>query len=622
MKKHRKSRLRHRPLFVEGLEMRAMLAGNVTATVSGETLFVTGDNSDNAVVIQQTGTNQFTVVGAAASGTTINGTVEGTAFIANNVRNFEIDLRGGNDSLGISNSDTFLIAVQDELLGGAQADVGLPEDALTLRGYANIRTGLGDDAIAVQLQAGGSIFIGANAGSDAVVVEGSSATSLVINADTGYQATDGDDYVRVRGTTTTVGSIVVNTFAGNDNVLLADDTSAASIVANAGVGFVSNGALDFDLVSAARLIAGGNVTILGGGNDDALTLSDIDANFLLVNGGRGSDAIAVGSLDVANASLIGEVGNDTITLDDATNPEDPLTPLLVDDTTATSVTGLLHIDAGSGDDAVSVNGDATFHPQLGRLNVWTFGGTDTVSLANIDLTGNALVDLGIGVDTLTAVGLTTPASVLVFGGADADTLTLTDISARYLLAVGGGGNDAINIARLDVVNATIVGELGDDVITVDDTLNAEDPTAPILVDDTNFTTVTGLLHIDAGAGNDTVNVTGDALFNPSLGRLNVWTFGGNDTVSLTNLSLTGNVAIDLGIGTDDLTMDAVATDAAINAFLLDGDDTATISNTTAAGGTRARFFGGAGFDTFNDGGGNGVQGTDYFLFSFENVTIP
>lgn len=470
MKKHRKPRLRHRPLFVEGLEMRAMLAGNVTATVSGETLFVTGDNSDNAVVIQQTGTNQFTVVGAAASGTTINGTVEGTPFIANNVRNFEIDLRGGNDSLGISNSDTFLTAVADELLGGAQADPGLPEDALTLRGYANIRTGLGDDAIAVQLRAGGSIFIGANAGSDAVVVEGSSATSLVINADTGYQVTDGDDYVRVRGTTTTVGSIVVNTFAGNDNVLLVDDTSAASIVVNAGVGFVNSGILDFDNISGAGLTARYDILIFGGGNVDNETLSDIDARFLTVFGGRGDDAITVGSLDLTGATLLGEAGNDTITLDDTTNAEDPLLPLLVDATIATNITGLLHINAGE--------------------------------------------------------------------------------------------------------------------------------------------------------GNDTVNVTGDALFNPSLGRLNVWTFGGNDSVSLTNLSLTGNVAIDLGIGIDDLTMDAVVTDAAINAFLLDGDDTATISNTTAAGGTRARFFGGAGFDTFNNGGGNGVQGTDYFLFSFENVTIP
>lgn len=468
MKKHHASKLRHRPLFVEGLESRAMLAGNVTAAVSGETLFVTGDNLDNSVVIQQSGTNQFTVVGAAGSDTRVNGRVEGTAFVANNVRNFEIDLRGGNDSLGISNSSIYLAALEAEYLGGPQAPPGNLADALTLRGYANIRSGLGDDAIAVQLRTGGHILVAANAGSDAVVVEGSTATSLVVNADTGYQVTDGDDYVRIRGVTITPGAIVVNTFTGNDDVVLADDR-ASSMVINAGVPVVNSGALDFDYISAARLTTSGSMLFFGGGNADTAILSDIDANYLLVVGGRGGDAITVGNLDLASAALVGEDGNDTI--------------------------------------------------------------------------------------------------------------------------------------------------------TVDDTTNAEDPTVPVVVDASTATTITGLLHINAGSGDDTVNVNGDVVFALSLGRLNVWTFGGNDTVSLTNLHLTGNVLLDLGSGNDSLTMDAVATDAAINAYLLDGDDTATVSNTTAAGGTRARFFGGLGTDTFIDGGGNGVKGTDYFLFDFE-LEVP
>lgn len=466
MKKHRSPRLRHRPLFVESLETRAMLAGNVTASVRGSTLFVSGDNLDNSVVIQQTGPSRFTVAGATGSDTRVNGRTVGTAFVANNVRNFEIDLRAGNDSLGISNSNVYLAELQAEFLGGPQAAPGLPEDALTLRGYANIRTGLGDDAIAVQLNATANIFVDSNAGSDAVVVEGSTAVALLVNADTGNQTTDGDDFVRVRDVLITRGALVINTFAGNDNILLTD-SSAVAVVVNAGVAVVNSGALDFDNITAARLEASGDILFFGGGNVDNLNFSDLTGNFLLVIGGR--------------------------------------------------------------------------------------------------------------------------------------------------------GGDAINVARLDVRGATLIGELGNDVITLDDSLNVEDPSTPVPVDDTNFTSVTGLLHIDTGAGDDEVNVFGDFTFAASLGALNVWTYGGNDTVTLSSLTLTGNILIDMGAGNDDLSMDTVATDGNIKAFLLGGDDVATVSNTTAAGDARARYFGGADFDTFNDGGGNGAEGSDYFLFEFEEV---
>src|SRR4051812_3797199 len=120
---------RPRPLFVEGLEQRAMLAGDVSAVVRGGTLFVRGDNNDNAVVIQQTGAQRFTVVGADAD-TTINGQDAGMEFTANRVRNFDIDLGGGDDSLGISNNLTFLADLQTELTGGEPAAVGDVADAL------------------------------------------------------------------------------------------------------------------------------------------------------------------------------------------------------------------------------------------------------------------------------------------------------------------------------------------------------------------------------------------------------------------------------------------------------------------------------------------------------------
>jgi len=468
MKKHRTPRLRHRSLFVEGLESRAMLAGNVTAAVRGGTLFVTGDNLDNQVVIQQTGTNQFSVVGVTASATTVNGKAEGIAFTGNGVRNFEINLRGGNDTLGISNDLAYLDALAAELAAGPGAPLTPPATtatALSLRGYANIRGAAGNDAIAVNLVAGGSIFVDANAGSDAVVVEGSTAASLVVNSDSGNQQTDAADYVRIRDVTTR-GALVVNTWAGDDNVLLTDDT-ALVMVLNTGVGATTGSATDNDTLAAARLVASANVVI--------------------------------------------------------------------------------HTLAG------------------------------------------------------------------------ADSVTVTDVDAGFFLAAGGSGNDTMGFAYLDGRNATLLGEGGNDSITVDDTINAEDPATPVVVDDTNNTEVTGLLLIDAGSGNDTVNVNGDVAFNPEIRNLTIVTLAGNDIVSLSNLTLSGNATIDLGTGNDSLTMDTVAASGFIHAFLGSGDDDVTITNTTAAGSSRARFFGGLGADTFTDGGGNGVRGTDYFLFDIETV---
>ena len=621
MKKHRSDRLRHRRLFLESLETRAMLAGNVTAVVRGGTLFVTGDNADNNVVIQQTGVNQFTVVGVTGSATTVNGKAAGIVFTGNGVRNFEIDLRGGNDTLGISNDLTYLDALSAELAAGPGGPVtpsATTASALSLAGYANIRGGLGNDAIAVNLRAGGSIFVDANAGSDAVVVEGSTAVSLLVNTDTGNQSTDGADYLRIRNVAISRSSIVANTYSGDDTLLLTDD-SAAAFVINSGVGATTSGHTDFDNLIAARLVARGDILIFAGADDDTVGVNDIDARFFLAVGQNGNDTMTFAYLDVNNASLIGEAGNDTITVDDTIDPENPGVPIVVDDTLNTEVTGLLHIDSGAGDDTVNINGDAAFHPELGSLNIWTFAGADTVRVSNLSLTSFAWMDVGAGADSLTVGNLATNGDVFIFGGTENDVVGVTNVTARYLLSVGGSGDDSQSFAGLKLDHASLIGEAGNDTITLDDTFNSLDPATPIVVDATTATHVTGLLHIDAGAGDDTVTINGDPAFPVSVGSLNVWTFGGVDTVSISNLSATGQINVDTGDGNDNLTLDTVSTDYEINVFLAGGDDSVTATNVSAAAGARARYFGALGDDTFTDGGGNGVQGTDYFLFDIEHV---
>ena len=105
-----------RKIFLETLEPRAMLAGNVNVFVSGGSLFVQGDANDNAVLIQQEGNGTYSVTGLdfntlgvtglgfAGGPTSINGDDSGEAAIFSGVTNdINVDLKGGNDGLGIGN---------------------------------------------------------------------------------------------------------------------------------------------------------------------------------------------------------------------------------------------------------------------------------------------------------------------------------------------------------------------------------------------------------------------------------------------------------------------------------------------------------------------------------------
>ena len=150
-----------RKMVVEQLEGRAMLAGNVTVSVSGGNLIVTGDNNDNAVLIQQTGPNSYTITGfdfdnGALSGrqsgpTTIRGAgtdLGGDARLVTGVRgNIIVDLKKGNDSLAVGNSlDDLNALVEDG--GGLGLGLGSASGANGASGQfhapANLIINMGD----------------------------------------------------------------------------------------------------------------------------------------------------------------------------------------------------------------------------------------------------------------------------------------------------------------------------------------------------------------------------------------------------------------------------------------------------------------------------------------------
>jgi hypothetical protein len=219
---------------LETLEDRRLMAGNVTATLQGGTLFLRGDSLDNSVAVSQISATQFAVAGLS---TTVNGS--SSPFLFNgNIGAIDADFRDGNDLFGLSNSSADLLALATELQSGTAGTLTTGTTARTpVAGSVNVRMGAGNDAVAIIGQIGGSLNLDLGNGNDAVAVENSSIRkALVVEGD------DGNDPIRVRNSDVG-GLLLLNGGKGNDT-LNANNLRAGEIVINAGPGnddsFVTN----------------------------------------------------------------------------------------------------------------------------------------------------------------------------------------------------------------------------------------------------------------------------------------------------------------------------------------------------------------------------------------------
>src|SRR5690349_13380959 len=163
----RKRNPSHCRLRLECLESRAMLAGNVLASVnSAGNLTITGTNAANQIEITQLAANSYLITG---TDTTVNGETE---FQVDNVRgSLTVDLKGGADTftftgavdedfsssftgsiliLGGSGNDTIAIsnvaAANLTVIGGQGADQ-VTIDTATLRGTLLVTTEAGVDTV-------------------------------------------------------------------------------------------------------------------------------------------------------------------------------------------------------------------------------------------------------------------------------------------------------------------------------------------------------------------------------------------------------------------------------------------------------------------------------------------
>lgn len=187
MTTHRPGR---KPLVVERLERRDLMAGDVFAAVIAQQLVIVGDAADNGVTLTYSSATQtYRVTGRDAGGspTTINGldtSQPGNVAEFGGVKQLYVGLGGGNDDFDVGSATAVDMVIQKWLT----IEMGDGDDQVRLGAGGNAAGGAAP--VARSLRTGTSVSANLGAGND---------QPSIANADIGLNlnvlAGDGDDTV-------------------------------------------------------------------------------------------------------------------------------------------------------------------------------------------------------------------------------------------------------------------------------------------------------------------------------------------------------------------------------------------------------------------------------------------
>ena len=408
-------------LFAEPLEKRQMLAGDVTASVSGGVLTITGDNVSNNIAISA-GANAGEVV---VSGATTTGTDEGNTLV--NGQADAVTFTGVTDDIVVQMNEGFdkVVVTDLDIAGDFRATLGAGNDSLIFRSAASMSAdldlngtaeltygpvhiggdvrvfgGFGNDRfVTADARIDGDLEFFGGAGNDQVAVSGSVATNGV-----------GDDVTLDLGT----GENTVNASnfsVGGDLSIDDQEATAGSSVTLFNVHVEGDIDLDTSDFNDTVVVQGStgvdaqlhavNVAVDTGAGDDSITVRHVTAGTLDVSSGTGHDTVLIANAAVSDTLQIRTwAGRDTVTINDVEVAH-------------------LRVDTGSGNDLASVKlnnvdaVDAVFN---------TGAGTDTLSL-NASHFSSLRVNLGNGRDTAVLTGVTVDTVFEIDGGNGIDVFT-------------------------------------------------------------------------------------------------------------------------------------------------------------------------------------------------------
>jgi Ca2+-binding RTX toxin-like protein len=494
-----------------------------------------GDGEDTVVI---SGTNDTTDVlkgGADDDTIEVTGTTAVTlaAFDAT-AQSFEHWVGNNKELLGTTAANVFDLSGLKSATGllfvngAAGNDIITGSDlvSLDLRGDAGDDTLNAGDAGDTLTGGAGKDTLNGGVGNDTLVISGTNDTLDVLNGGGGTDTikVDGKTAVTLAALDTVASSIEV--WQGNSKELLGTTANNTIDLSNltgvSGLTFVDGGTGN-DVITGTNA---GSIDLRGGAGDDTLNAGDAGDT---LNGGAGNDTLNGGA---GNDTFIGGAGADTIVGGGGI------------DTVSYAGSAAVVVNLRTG---FATGGDATGDKLTGIRNVIGTSNADTItaSAAGSVINGGAGIDTllgGVGDDTFIISG-TNDTSDIRDGNAGTDTVTIVGSNATLLNFVaayedieefdGGGfsllGTTAAN--TFDFTNVTVSNLIAVDAGAGNDTLVASDLTGMTLIGGAGIDTVTG------GALNDTIVVSGT---NDTTDVINGG--GGTDTLKVngtTALTLAG-----------------------------------------------------------------------------------
>ena len=489
----------------ESLELRNLLAGNVTTSVTSGQLVITGDSASNEIVITQVDPTTYKVAGT--SGTKVDGhsssTVPGITIGIN------VQLNDGNDAVTLKNLSLNGMI----LLMGNGNDTVVATGCTESGGVGFFEGADGNNTFTITnciFNAG--LTIAGHAGRDTVAMskvsvigglqielgDGANALSMSNVTVSGQQVPPVEDVPRA-------GAIITT-------------GSGADVIAMNNVNIVGFTQIDTqggnDSVTIANSSFGNPVTVTETGPPDGTNSPNIDAslndhNFgLYLQTGLGNDAVTV-----SNTKIFGTIYVDTSNEVTADGPAPVLTSYNIKD--GNDSVAFLKVTVLKDTPAPDNRSDS------GQIQIYTGSQSDAIALNTVNTDGGALIfatDLAFDASTTDGadtVVVTNSSFDRQNGGVNFFFDDSVPVVAIGLVIQTGNGNDTVIVANVHSIQAVVIetGE-GADHVAISSLVIAPEPidnTVICLLEGGNYDTLT---VVDSTAGTANFNGggnTGDTL---------------------------------------------------------------------------------------------------------------
>lgn len=576
-----------RRLSVESLERRLLLAGDVTASVKGGWLVVTGDDLGNQVQIEDLGGGTYDVVGLEDT------TIIGAGPFAG-PKGIKVDLKGGDDTLVMSGDPVFGVPGDLSIKMGDGDDTVLLENA-EIAGKTTVDLGKG---------AGDVTIFAVDFGKDVAVKSGDAP---------GVE----DPWVEIGIELANVtGNLSVTTGKTNDDIWLDGVAVTKNVTIKTGDGEdyagVAGWSEDMEEWDAPSFLHGGE-------GEDEVGVAEAEVPSLIegklsIDIGKGGGWLWLGESTV-KGDVTFKAGDAPVWEDDWSNGVD------VWDAT---VEGKLTVSLGKGDAGVwfgqaVVNKDVkittnnghdviNFAPEFpdeeiagegegvannffgGKVTVNSGTGFDEVVMASSEVLGALSINTGDGEDAVALWQVMAGSTVSVKTGNHSDLIGIAELQAAGNTTVdsgnaGAGFSDEVLLTNSDFdQNLSVKTGNGDDLVGIGDSEEVDAALDDLL----------------AEFGWDEFGIVADAV--EVWGKLTVGTGSGFDLLSIGWCDIAGSAAVDTGSDGDLCEILDSTVGAGASVKMGAGDDGLEIGGTDTTG--KVTLDGGAGFDVLNDLGGN------------------